>query len=350
MEAHLARAALFVAIVLSLGAGRPLHSARSQHFIVSAPTQQLANEVCQAAEQYRRDLAMEWLGRELPPWRDICPISVKLDQGAGGATTFVFQGGMPTQWTMQVQGTRERILDSVLPHELTHTVFATHFGRPLPRWADEGASTTVEHSSEKAKQDRLLIQHLTSQPPRGIPFNRMFAMKEYPHDILPLYSQGYSLARFFIQQGGKRKFVEYVGEGMRTNNWPAVTRNHYGFGSLSDLQVAWVDWVRQGSPAIASGSALASTTATSIGGRSDVGMTQMASLTQQPQSREPGGPLASWQTTQAQNARAFARADEQSPRDVSRPVSDGWYAKQRDQAQQSLRSGESPLIATPAAR
>src|SRR5688572_26074139 len=208
MDARLVRAAILLAAFASLGAGRPQHSARSQFFLVTAPTPQLAQEVCQAAETMRRDLAIEWLGHELPPWRELCPISVKLDNGAGGATSFVFQGGMPTQWTMSIQGSRERILDSVLPHEITHTIFATHFGRPLPRWADEGGATIVEHVSEKAKQDRLLIRFLTTD--HGIPFNSMFAMREYPKDILPLYSQGYSLARYFIDQGGKRKYVEYI--------------------------------------------------------------------------------------------------------------------------------------------
>ena len=49
---------------------------------------------------------------------------------------------------MRVIGTPERILDSVLPHEVTHTVMATHFGQPLPRWADVGICTTVEHAAE----------------------------------------------------------------------------------------------------------------------------------------------------------------------------------------------------------
>ncbi len=97
---------------------------------------------------------------------------------------------------MSVQGSHERVLDSVLPHEVTHTIFATHFGRPLPRWADEGACTTVEHPSERNKQTRLLYEFLTTG--RGIAFNRMFAMTEYPADILPLYSQGFSLAKFLI--------------------------------------------------------------------------------------------------------------------------------------------------------
>jgi hypothetical protein len=388
MDARLFRAALVLAaVVVSAGAGRPYASVRSQHFIVSAPTQQLATEICQAAEQYRRELAIEWLGHELPQWNGVCPIKadVSSNLGAGGATSFVFQNGTPGQWTMSIQGSRERILDSVLPHEITHTIFATHFGRPLPRWADEGACTTVEHESEKTKQDRFLVQFLTTD--RGIPFNRMFVMKEYPPDILPLYSQGYSLARFFIQQGGKQKYVQYVGEGMRSNNWTATTKKFYGFNSLSDLQLTWVEWVRGGSQPLTEGrvpealfvaagitnsqaatAVTAAQPAPNAVASSVVSNTQMASLLQQPQSRIPDGALSSWQTVQAQNARVFANPDAdgippappspftrstsegssavnvpahpasytQPPADyssVSRPVSEGWYTKRRDQAQ-----------------
>jgi len=389
MEARLLRAALVVAVaILSAGAGRPYVSVRSQHFMVSAPTQQLANEICQAAEQFRRDLAIEWPGRELPPWQELCPIKADVAPGlgAGGATSFVFRSGRPTEWHKNIQGSHGRILDSVLPHEITHTIFATHFGRPLPRWADEGACTTVEHDSEKAKQDKFLVQFLTTD--RGIPFNRMFAMKDYPPDILPLYSQGFSLARFFIQQGGKPKFVEYVGEGMRTNNWPATTQKYYGFNNLSDLQLTWVEWVRAGSPALPGGRvpetllvssqtpataapatnqvAAASVAATNRPvapprnaiASNTMANTQMASLNQQPQMRIPDGPPANWQTVSSQNNRVFGRADQfATPPDMTsfgraggtptspsadyssaRPVSEGWYAKRRDQVQATLGS------------
>src|SRR5258705_10700543 len=108
MEARFLRACILAAAILSLGAGRPYYSARSQHFIVSAPTPQLAEEIKNAAEQFRRDLAIEWLGRELPEWQGPCPIraDVAANLGAGGATSFVFHGGAPSQWTMQIQGSR----------------------------------------------------------------------------------------------------------------------------------------------------------------------------------------------------------------------------------------------------
>ena len=47
----------------------------------------------------------------------------------------------------------------------------------------------------------------------------MFAMKEYPHDVMPLYSQGYSVARYLIANGGKQNFLEFLADGMRDENW-----------------------------------------------------------------------------------------------------------------------------------
>ncbi|TWT31787.1 hypothetical protein [Blastopirellula retiformator] len=240
MEARIRFAALLLAALLSLGANY-----RTENFVVTAPDQQMAKQVCLAAEGFRKQHATEWLGRELPPWSQPCPILVKVGGGAGGFTQFAFNRGVPFNWTMEIQGSPERILDSVLPHEVLHTIFATHFGRPLPRWADEGACTTVEHESEKNKNTKLLYECLTTD--RGIAFNRMFSMEDYPPDVLPLYAQGYSLARYLIVQGGKQKYVQYVGEGMRTNNWTRSTNKYYGYHSLSDLQVAWLDWVRDGS-------------------------------------------------------------------------------------------------------
>lgn len=242
MEARSRLVLILVLVVPGLGA-----SARTKNFVVVAPTPALASEIAQAAEQMRSELAIEWLGHTLPDWQQPCPVVAKVDEGlgAGGRTSFMFRDRVPFGWDMEVQGSRERILDSVLPHEVTHTIFATHFGCPLPRWADEGACTTVEHSSERLKQEKWLLRFLRSE--RGIPFNHMFAMKEYPGDIIPLYSQGYSVARYLIAQGGKPKFVEFVGSGLQTNSWTHAVRQFYGFESLGDLQLSWLDWVATGS-------------------------------------------------------------------------------------------------------
>ena len=224
---------------------------QTANFTVDAPTPQLAKEIGDAAEYWRRELAKEWLGKTLPQWSRRCPIKARVSSqlGAGGATSFVFDKGEVFGWRMNIQGSRERILDSVLPHEVTHTLFASHFRQPLPRWADEGACTTVEHRSEIAKQERMLIEFLKTR--RGIPFSTMFAMKEYPQDVLPLYAQGHSLARFLIAQRGKQEFLGFLGDGMGDEDWPRAVKENYGYSNLLALQNAWMDWVRNGRPEIA---------------------------------------------------------------------------------------------------
>jgi hypothetical protein len=240
-----------------LAAGQ--HVSTTPNFVVHAPDARLAKQVASEAERFRKELSQLWLGYEIKPWSERCPIQVRLDRHAGGETSFAFVGdgvskSTPTGWKMEIFGPPDRLLDAVLPHEITHTIFATHFGRPLPRWADEGACTTVEHHSERKKNHQMLIDFLTSSPSRGIPFNRMFTMRQYPHDILPLYAQGYSLAKFLIMQKGRREFLDYLSDGMNTQRherdsraWDVATDQHYGYRDLSELQLAWIDWVKAGS-------------------------------------------------------------------------------------------------------
>ncbi len=253
MEAPIVQAARPAACVVFLitlfgSAAAQAAGYRTANFTVDAPTPQLAKEIGDSAEHWRRELALEWLGKELPNWSKPCPIKAKVapSLGAGGATSFVFDQNEVFGWRMTIQGSRERILDSVLPHEVTHTIFASHFRRPLPRWADEGACTTVEHRSEISKQENMLIEFLKTR--RGIPFSQMFAMKEYPSDVLPLYAQGHSLSKFLIDQRGKREFLEFLTNGMENENWPQALQQKYGYPDLLSLQNAWMGWVRQGRP------------------------------------------------------------------------------------------------------
>ena len=252
MEARIfkALAPSFCVLLLSSTISGTLYGAgyRTSNFSVDAPTPLLAKEIGDAAEQWRKKLAQEWLGKELPNWSRPCPIKAKVapSLGAGGATSFVFDQGHVHGWRMNIQGSRERILDSVLPHEVTHTIFASHFRRPLPRWADEGACTTVEHTSEIDKQEKMLIEFLRTR--RGIPFTQMFAMKDYPHDVLPLYAQGHSLSKFLISQSDKSDFLAFLGDGMQDENWPRAIREHYGYRDLLTLQNTWMNWIEQGRP------------------------------------------------------------------------------------------------------
>lgn len=248
MEARIYRLAsrsalLALLLVVSMGARQ-----QSANFIVETPDANFAQQVSQAAEKFRHDLAIEWLGKAMPNWSQPCVMSVQVGQnlGAGGATTFVFDRGEVFGWRMSIQGSPQRILDSVLPHEITHMVYASHFRQPLPRWADEGGATSVEDASERNRHRNMLNQFLRTG--RGIAFSQMFAMTEYPSDIMPLYAQGYSLAEYLIQTGGRREYIAFLGDGLKTDDWTAAIQQHYNMKDLSQLQNTWLAWVRQGSP------------------------------------------------------------------------------------------------------
>jgi hypothetical protein len=226
---------------------------RSANFIVETSDPNLAAQIAQAAEQYRHDLAVEWLGQPMPNWSQPCPMTVNVgpNLGAGGATTFIFDHGEVFGWRMTIQGSPQRVLDSVLPHEVTHMIYASHFRQPLPRWADEGGATTVENISERTKYQRMLDQFLRTG--RGIAFGKMFAMTEYPPDVMPLYAQCYSLAEYLIQIGGRRKYIEFLDEGLQNKDWSAAVDHNYGVKDLGQLQNTWLAWVKQGSPPLTPG-------------------------------------------------------------------------------------------------
>ena len=111
-------------------------SYRTPNFVVSTNDAGLARQIAEAAEHYRSQLSMEWLGESIPNWSSPCTMNVHIGQnlGAGGATTFLFDRGEVYGWRMNIQGSRQRIFDSVLPHEITHMILASHFREPLPRW------------------------------------------------------------------------------------------------------------------------------------------------------------------------------------------------------------------------
>lgn len=221
------------------------------NFEVEAPTVEIAKQVALTAERCREELAVDWLGHSLPKWSARCQVRVKVGQvGAGGATTFSFSGGHVYGWDMTVQGSLERILDSVIPHEVSHTIFASHFRRPLPRWADEGAATLAEEDSERRRQQKLAEEVMPTQ--RRIPLRELLQITEYPKNmqhVLTLYAQGFSLANYLVQKGGKVRFLAFIQEAHEIG-WDSAFRKHYDESNIEALEQKWSQWIISGSPAL----------------------------------------------------------------------------------------------------
>jgi hypothetical protein len=237
---------VFAAALSSLGA-----SYRTQNFLVEAPTPQIAQQIAQDAEYYRREKAIQWLGTEMPPWPRPCPLRVVLSMnGSGGATTFSYDQGQVLSQEMQIEGTLDRLRASVLPHEVTHTVFAYAFRRPVPRWADEGGSVLSEDDLERGRHDQY-VRRILNTPGRAIPLRRLFSMTEYPQDVMVLYAEGFSVSNFLVNQGeglssqrtGRQLFLSFVATGLRSG-WDEALRSHYRYNSVEQLEEAWLKNLR----------------------------------------------------------------------------------------------------------
>ncbi len=268
-----------VSSLLCAAAGLTAERAASENFEVTAPTKQLAETFAKAAEQYRKEKAMEWLGEEMPRWKERCPLVVEVNPTrTGGATTFTFspRGGV-TQQDMKIFGKVDQLLESVLPHEVTHTVLAHHFGVPVPRWADEGGSVLSENDGERLEHDIKCREFLNAE--RGIPLRHLFPMKEYPKDTIVLYAQGFSVSNYLIDMGGggltgRKKFLAFLDTGMAKGgrNWDAAIKTHYAFDGVDDLQEKWIESLRNSRP-VAKGKAAdrlrGEAVATSRGGKTE---------------------------------------------------------------------------------
>jgi hypothetical protein len=228
-------------------AAAPVQAAsfRTPNFAVEAPTPQMAQQFGQMAEVYRKQKAIEWLGQEMPQWPRPCPLIVKPELGgAGGATTFNFdfRGGYDIV-SMKINGDAERMLHSVLPHEITHTVFAHFFRYPVPRWADEGGSVLSEDDRERGMHDRMCRDFLNHG--QAAPLRRLFQVKEYSEvsNVMIIYAEGFSISNFLVARGGRQAFLGFVAAGMR-GNWDQAAQQYFQVQSVEELEQGWLAHLR----------------------------------------------------------------------------------------------------------
>jgi hypothetical protein len=213
------------------------------NFVVEAPTPQIAERLGQWAEYYRREKALQWLGREMPRWNEPCPLRIQVTAGgAGGATSFSFLQGQILQ-TMHIEGPLDRLVASVLPHEVTHTVFAYYFGCPVPRWADEGGAVLSEDELEKSRHDMLVRQIINSG--HAIRLRRLFNLRDYPPEVGALYAEGYSVSDFLVGAGGRQLFLRFVAQGMQGGRWDSAAQTCYRFPNIEQLEQAWYEYLRR---------------------------------------------------------------------------------------------------------
>jgi hypothetical protein len=233
---------------MALGLATSTFAARFQtaNFVVTADSPVVAKAVAEEAEKWRAALAKHWLKQPLKDWPESCQIEVSTHRtGGSGWTSYGKLGGKTRPVGIQMQGPPDRLLEYVLPHELTHAVLVSALGEAMPRWADEGAAMLSESESQKLRQSLVARQLVDTG--ELIPIRQLIQMAEYPESksrLHAFYAQSLTLTEFLISKGGHARFLEFVHDG-RSENWDLALSRHYQWESVEALQGAWSVWVHK---------------------------------------------------------------------------------------------------------
>jgi RNA polymerase sigma factor (sigma-70 family) len=250
---------------------------RGPNFVVHAPTAVMARVIASEAEYHRRELALKWLGKELPRWSNPCEIRYKPSTEFGGAMrTFAHEKNRAGELVLSsaevgLSGPFLPVLTAPLPREVMHVILASVLGQSRQRWAEEGIALLAEPEEDQAVRDTQVRELLNAG--RGFRLKVLLRMTEYPKDFAVLLpAQSHSLARFLLSRpvpdgvpglkelphvGGMFQvrgasahqrlilFASLGAQGNTAESWARAAETVYGFKSVDELEEAWLDWLKK---------------------------------------------------------------------------------------------------------
>jgi hypothetical protein len=234
------------------------------------------------AEFQRQAIARRWLGGELsgdkrrplhvvvirsddpvpPPPTGSLIVLYRRGGPVESSSELTFAGGRLTRPWIHLAGPLEDVLENDLPREMTHVVLAAHFGKPLPRWAADGAARLAESAASQAKYDVCCRAMLTD----GTAFHRswMFKCHGDTGNRYHIVAESHSVTRFLLTRKAVLKTpvtgdVPHLAELFRNparpeaaflafaqlgaeGDWDKAAKVVYGFDGVAALENAWIGW------------------------------------------------------------------------------------------------------------
>lgn len=207
-----------------------------------------AEEIATHAERDRQVSYAKWFpGEAVTSWTPACEIylyptareygiATNSSPQSPGQTTWIPQGGKIVR-KIHLSCEYPDIRDAVLPHEMTHAVFAGRFEQPLPRWADEGMAVLTE---PRNRQDDHLVNLVRAHRSGGIySCAQLMSMSDYPRDgrIREFYAESVGLCRYLVEEhGGGPKLIEFMRLALRTRSYDFALQQIYGIQNFAELE------------------------------------------------------------------------------------------------------------------
>jgi len=227
---------LFLALPLALICSESIGGfASSENFLVSAPDQELAEAVLARAEEYRREVAIRWLGSELPSGTGRAIVSARISQTSQYCRFWSARDTGGKLHTITVTDQRGQVSGYVLRHEITHLVLDTGFDGRLPPWASEGIAMLEDGQSLKSERARVLAGYART---RSWPNLRIILRTPRFHlNDSEAFITAFSFTQYLLSRRDPSTYFKFA-VATNTNEWESAAHQHYGT-SVEQLQEAW---------------------------------------------------------------------------------------------------------------
>jgi hypothetical protein len=150
-------------------------------------------QVAGVVERSRISAYAKWVGGEDEDWKPKCYLFLDNTEGGAakllhGARGYAKRGGLgfSTRRYVRVRAKDAGLLESVLPHEITHAVLFGEFGeQDAPPWAHEGMAGLAQTGADQQQFTDTLVRARR----KGELFfvGKLMEMEDYPDEDVALY-------------------------------------------------------------------------------------------------------------------------------------------------------------------
>jgi len=234
----------FVACISAASAGT-LESSNNFIVLVADDAEpDFAQQVLDRAEEYRQNIAVEWLGDALPPSVGRTIVNVKLAAETDKGLTWAIDDPRRTHHAVYLTTSSENALGTTLQHEIAHVVLATQYPHPnrLPPWLEEGIASRYDDDESQVTRDQILSW--ASRSGNWPDLLRVLESSTISTNDQLSYAVASSLVDYLLTQREKKRLLSFAASGRRTG-WDRAVQQNYEFTSVVQLQSAWQAWVTE---------------------------------------------------------------------------------------------------------
>ena len=233
-------AALFAAPHVD-GAGF-VHSSNFTVFTPAEPTREAANvfakAVLERAEHLRQQIAIEWLGEELPPSIGPVLLNVDFSDKPNNGSTWAKDHPDRKFHALFIETSPGQVPESLLAHEMAHCILATRYAHPnrLPAWLEEGIASQYDDAQRQQIRQRIMSWFVTTGNwPRLTP---VLNAKRVHSDDQEAYALAATVTEMLLEHGNRQKLLQF-GQQVEQVGLDHALNQCYGIAGTAELELLW---------------------------------------------------------------------------------------------------------------